>query len=464
MMKLVCAVLIALTISLPVHPQPVPQSKTLAITNVTIIDATGAAAKPAMTVVIAGDRITEIGKSGKVKLPKDAQVVDGRGKFLIPGLWDMHVHAWAANVFFPLFIANGITGVRDMFGSIGTIKNWRQQMAEGKLTGPRLYAAGPIVDGPKPIWPGSIAVKDEVEGRQAVAKVKTDGSDFVKVYSLLPRDAYIAIAQEAKKLGISFAGHVPTTVTAAEASDAGQKSIEHLDRVLLGCSTSEAEFVSQGARITSEQRKKMLETYSEEKARALFARFAKNGTWHSPTLVVLRAISHLDDPKVTNDPRLKYLSPFVTAQWDPTKDFRFRNYTAATYESMRANYQKNLELVGKMRRAGVEFLAGTDTPNPYCFPGFSLHDELQLLVKAGLAPMEALQAATRNPAKFTGQIASLGTVEKGKIADLVLLDANPLADITNTQQINAVVLGGKLLDKASLQEMLAQAEKTAGRK
>jgi imidazolonepropionase-like amidohydrolase len=459
-MKFACAVLLALGVFLPVEPQPVSP---LAITNVTIIDATGASAKPGMTVVIAGDRIAEIGRAGKVKLPKDAQVVDGRGKFLIPGLWDMHVHAWAANVFFPLFIANGITGVRDMFGPIGQVKHWRRQMAEGNLTGPRLYAAGQIVDGPKPIWPGSIAVSNEAEGRQAVARVKADGSDFVKVYSLLPRDAYFAIADEAKKQGLSFAGHVPTTVTAAESSDAGQKSIEHLDRVLLGCSTSEAEFVSQGARITSEMRRKMLESYSEEKARALFARFARNGTWQSPTLVVLRAISHMDDPKITGDPRLKYLPPFFTAQWDPTKDSRFRNYTPATYESLRATYRKNLELVGRMRRAGVEFLAGTDTPNPYCFPGFSLHDELQLLVEAGLTPMEALQAATRNPAKFTGQLDRLGTVEKGKLADLVLLDADPLVAIANTRKIHGVLLAGKWIDPTAIQAMLAQAEK-AGRK
>lgn len=444
--------------------QPPMAAQTIAFIGVTVIDATGAAAKSDQTVVIAEGKIFAIGKTGKVKIPKGAQVIEARGKFLIPGLWDMHVHAWNKQAFFPMFIANGVTGVRDMFGGLAQIKLWQKEIAEGKTLGPRIFAAGQIVDGPKPVWPGSIAVKDEAEGRAAVKKVKSDGSDFVKVYSLLPRDAFFAIADEAKKQGLPFAGHVPHSVSAAEASDAGMKSIEHLERVLLGCSSNEEEIRKESDRLTTSQRKKILESYDDKKAQALFARFAKNGTWQSPTLVVLRALGNLDNESFTNDPRQKYLPVFITNSWNPKTDFRFRNMTAESYASHRAMFEKHLEIIAKMRGAGVEFLAGTDTPNPYCFPGFSLHDELALLVKAGLTPMEALQAATRNPAKYLGLLGSLGTVEKGKLADLVLLDANPLADITNTQRINSVVVNGRLVTQAEIQEMLARLQAASGRK
>ncbi|MGH9913929.1 MAG: amidohydrolase family protein, partial [Pyrinomonadaceae bacterium] len=187
-----------------------------------------------MTVVITGGRISEIGKTGKVRLPKDAQVVDATGKFLIPGLWDMHAH-WSQKEYLPLFTANGVTGTRIMWG-FPYHHAWRKQIESGTLLGPRMNIASPIIDGPNPIWRGSTAVSNETEGREAVVKSKKDGADFIKVYSLLPRDAYFAIADEAKKQGIPFAGHVPESVSAGETSDAGQKSIEHLTGIILASS------------------------------------------------------------------------------------------------------------------------------------------------------------------------------------------------------------------------------------
>jgi hypothetical protein len=296
----------------------------------------------------------------------------------------------------------------------------------------------------------------------------------VKVYSLLPRDAYFGIADEAKRQGISFAGHVPISVSAAEASDAGPKSIEHLTGVLLACSSREDEFRAQLAAeiakngmtgalsgMSRRQSKQITESFSNQKAAALFARFAKNGTWQCPTLTVLHNMAYLDDKNVTNDPRLKYMPPFLRRNWDPSTDFRMRTMTPADYANAKASFQKSLEVVRGMRRAGVEIIAGTDTLNPYCFPGFSLHDELGLLVRAGLTPLDALQTATINTAKFLGKLDSLGTVEQGKIADLVLLDANPLEDIGNTKKINAVVMNGRLFDRKALDRMLNQAEAAA---
>ncbi len=441
----------------------------IAFAHATVIDMTGAAARPDMTVVIVGDRITEIGKSDKIKPPKDALVVDARGKFLIPGLWDMHVHEWDKNMFFPLFIANGITGVRDMFGPILSIKQWRKEMEEGTTLGPRIVAAGQIVDGPKPIWPGSLAVSNADEGRKAVMTLKQDGSDFVKVYNLLPRDAYFAIAEEAKRQGMVFAGHVPTSITAAEASDAGQKSIEHLTGILLACSAREDEIRkevvarSQGgiaSLITSfmSDQVKALDSFDDKKAARLYARFVRNKTWMSPTLTVLRSIAFIGDEDFRNDARLNYIPEYIrNSLWGQTA-FGLNTRTPDTNASAKRVFQKQLEMIGAMKRAGVEFIAGTDTPNPYVFPGFSLHDELALMVQAGFTPLEALQAATRNAAKYLGRLDSSGTVEKGKLADLVLLDANPLADIGNTKQIRAVMTGGRLVEKAALDEMLAKVE------
>lgn len=206
----------------------------LVLTHLTVIDGSGVPPQRDMAVVITGDRITEMGKFGKVHVPKNAEVVDETGKFLIPGLWDMHVH-WTAEKYLPLFIADGVTGIRLMWG-LPIHHQWREKIEQGTLLGPRMVIASPIVDGPNPFWPGSMAVGNEDDARRAVTKVKPDGADFVKVYSRLPRDAYFAIADEAKKQGIPFEGHVPFSVTAEEASDAGQKSFGHLFGVLPGCS------------------------------------------------------------------------------------------------------------------------------------------------------------------------------------------------------------------------------------
>ena len=463
--------------------QQKPQQNILAISGVTVIDATGAPAKPNMTVIITGDRITEIAKTGEVAIPKSAQVIDGTGKFLIPGLWDMHVHTVMKSLpenYFPMLIANGVTGVRDMAADLGLLKQLRKDINEGKLVGPRLIA-GQMVDGPMPVWPGlPIPIFGEVDARQAAASVKDRGADFIKVYSLIPRRAYFALADEAKKRGIPFAGHVPVSVSAFEASDAGQKSIEHLEGILRACSTVEPELrktledALRDAKDTDQMRASLvralnetefraMETYSREKAAALFARFAANGTWQAPNLVVHRAGAFMDDGNFTDDPRLKYVRRSIRDSWKNQDDFRLKNRTAESSTRHRMLFQKRLELIIAMHRAGVKLLAATDALVWYVFPGFSLHDELELFVKAGLNPMEALQTATSNPATYVGLIDEVGTVEGGKKADLVLLEASPLENISNTKRITAVIVSGRLIPKVSLDKMLMDAEAAASR-
>lgn len=453
-----------------------PRRSALVVTHVTVIDATGGAAKADVTVIITGDRISQIGKSGTIQVPPNAQVVEARGKFLIPGLWDMHIH-WYEKDYLPLFIANGVTGVRIMAG-VPLHHEWRKEIEDGSLLGPWMVIASNIVDGPRPFWPGSISVTDETQARQAVDKIKRENAgDFVKVYSFLPRDAYFAIADESKKQGVPFEGHVPLSVTAEEASRAGQKSIEHLTGILSACSTR-SEDLNRAARAdlaeemvsdkptfwgphVRQLRQAMIDSYSPEKAAALFAVLRSNGTWQCPTLTLLRALGYGNDPSFVNDGRLKYMPRAVRANWDPAHVY---GETPDDFAIARRELRRDFAVVGLMQRSGVEILAGTDTLNPFCFPGFSLHDELGLVVQAGLSPMEALQAATLNPARFLGREKDLGTVETGKFADLVLLDANPLDDIGNTKKIEAVFYRGQYFPRASLDQMLAQAEALASRK
>lgn len=460
--------------------RPPEQQKPLAFTHVAVIDATGKPELPDRTVVISKGHITAIGETGKIRVPLDADVVDARGKFLIPGLWDMHVH-WYDKDYLPLFVANGVTGIRLMWGS-DEHHRWREQIEKGELVGPQMVIASAIIDGPKPFWPGSVSVASETEARQAVLKSKADGADFIKVYSYLPRDAYFAIANQSKQSGIPFVGHVPMTVSALEASEAGQKSIEHLTGVLQACSRHEdlllnkaqEEFANRiadpnpatfkGAKSLLAQEGDLLDNYDPEKAQKLFSTLRKNGTWQVPTLTVLRAYAYLNDPSFTQDPRMKYMPRSVRASWNPKDNPVMKDTSPQEIAFRKRAFGKELVVVGAMDRAGVPILAGTDVLNPYCFPGFSLHDELELLVKAGLPPIAALQAATLNPARFFGREREMGTIEQGKTADLVLLDADPLSDIENTTKINAVVLGGKFFGRSSLDQMLAQVEALASKK
>jgi imidazolonepropionase-like amidohydrolase len=440
-------------------------STALAITHVTVIDATGAPPQADMTVIVHDQRIAELGKSSEVRAPVHAVIVNGRGKYLIPGLWDMHVHTvfgdWLPRderVVLPLFVANGVTGVRDMGGDLDVLKEWRAQIAAGRLLGPRMFIAGPMLDGPTPRFPSSAPVANAADGRRVVDDLKAQGVDFIKFQSLIPRDGYFAAVDEAKKLGLTFVGHVPDAVRASEASDAGQKSIEHFTGIFEGCSTIEDQLIK-GPKSVGRN----VSTYDPARAKALIALMARNRTWQVPTLVWERGQWLIDDIDLSHDPLTKY----APAAW---KDRTWPMFVRAILQDMDTDplpvrkrfVQMELDMTLAMFRAGVPFMAGTDTAaGVHIFPGFSLHDELALFVRAGLTPMQALQTATRNPAEFMDRLADLGTVERGKLADLVLLDANPLDDIANTRRIRAVVLAGRYLDRPALDRLLQGVETAA---
>lgn len=478
MKKIVVLILIALLHPLIIRAQTniKPQLRPLAFTNVTVVDVASGVLKPQMTVVVSGNRITNVGR--KVKIPKGAEIIDAGGKYLIPGLWDMHVHMWHKRwdapsrdreAFLNLFIPNGITGVRDLGGDLEQINAWRREIAQGARLGPRIFA-GAIVDGPPKTQSDYILVTTPDEAVQTVRTLQKEGADFVKVYNNLSRDSYFALAEESRRIGMEFAGHLPTLVTALEASRAGQKSIEHSTWLAPSCSTDEEAIrkelndVRQRRAETPgnlrEQRARMMETYSAAKLRTLSAELRKNQTWVCPTLMTMRLFLWKNDQPFFGDPRIKYVPDWMRER---LSNFDLRKGIDEDDLAPRKQWYRYLSnLVAQMHKAGVQILAGTDTLF-LNIPGFGLHEELALLVDAGLTPAEALQTATINPAKFLNLEDSLGTVERGKLADLVLLEANPLANISNTQRISAVVVNGRYLPKETLQKLLVEVETAANK-
>jgi predicted amidohydrolase YtcJ len=424
------------------------QPTAIVISDVTVIDGTGALPR-VTTVVVEGDRIVAIARGGRARPPADVTVIDGRGKYLIPGLWDMHIHIAIGGYeegtkILTRLVAYGITGVRDMASPVDVILRLRRESTEGAWPAPQIVAAGPILQRPLPFnLPPHVRTVSDAEGTQAVGDLRAKGVDFIKVGDTLSRDAYFRIAMESKRLGLPFAGHLPISVTALEAAKAGQRSIEHFGsagfrNVLIACSTAETELTLEARdALTSalaggpapDERlyrsaflTRLVNTYDARKCGALFKAFNQNRTWQVPTLGAIRG--------AWNAQRAKLNAADATATDSASK--------------------KTMEMFADMRKAGVKMLAGSDLPISADVP--PIHDELVALVQAGMTPLEALQAATRNPAEFLGRLAEEGTVQVGKRANLVLLDADPLSDIANTRRVSAVVLRGRLISGADLQK------------
>ncbi len=443
---------------------PDPAARPLAITHVTVIDVLKGARLRDQTVVVAGNRITALGAASAIPVPPGAIVVDGRGKFLVPGLWDMHVHsAVLAARELPVFAALGITGVRNMHTTSDTALELtaaiKQRLRSGELTGPRFVANGPIVDGARPQWRGSVVVSTSEAGQRVVDSLARGGADFVKVYNGLPRTAYFAIAEASRRRGLPFVGHVPLAVSAQEASNAGQRSIEHLsgfDRACSPVGDSIGAARADDGPLPLPEFLRILDvlarTSQSDRCVATAAVFKRNGTWVTPTLV--NSWIHVAGDSILADSAAMAVIPTMTRE-------RWRTIVArdAQFDTTAERvFSWSLRAVRTLRDAGVPILAGTDVGNPLLVPGYSLHTELALLVRAGLTTHEALRAATVTPAEFLGLADSLGTVAVGKVADLLLLDADPLDDIRNTRRIRAVALNGRLLDREALDRLLSAAE------
>jgi imidazolonepropionase-like amidohydrolase len=461
---------------------------TVVIRDVTVVDVTNGSLRAKQTVLVAGNRITAVGPAHEVQAPADAELIDAAGGFLIPGLWDMHVHsvgnvAWDMRVgsmtnaewHFSLFLAYGVTGVRNMNDGTAdaTLKltnSVKRRLAEGDLRGPRLLANGPAVDGNPPLTSNPVVVHTVAEARAVVDELADHGADFVKVYENLSREAYFAIMDQARQRGIPVDGHVPFRVLPVEAADAGQRTFEHVLAMALGCSTeAEAEREAFARVLSDSSRSAVIEqtplalfrherTLYDTRDPATCAEtieaYRRNGVAEAPSLV---GYHHVVNAKeiLSDTTRMRLVPGAIRRNWE----VRFESETGQTLQSiLRPIVPLQSDNVRLLNDAGVLLLAATDVGIPMLVPGLSLHEELVLLVEAGLTPLEALRTATLNPARVLGVADSLGSIEVGKVADLVLLDANPVANIRNTQRIRAVVTNGRLYRRADLDRLLAEVE------
>ena len=440
----------------------------IAITDVTVVDVVAGSELPSRTVVVRGDRILAV-RSASQPAPRNAMRIDGRGRWLIPGLWDMHAHTLTDHrytYFFPLLLANGVTGIREMGSnlSLEEFARVRRDTNSGAILGPRIGAATPrLLDGPGSTQPTAVLLRTPAEARATLRAFRSAGGDFAKPYNLLSRETYFAIVGEAKKLGMPIEGHIPFAVSVLEAARLGQSTTEHDFDVLVSASRDEMRLRDERSADPAHwvvNESLAATSYDPAKARSLYKRLALLGMWSVPTIAFYRIpILIGDQPSVRQNLRLRYVPSWLVARWSAQLAQAELNMTAPqlrpTLFAMRSR------IVGEMHRAGMHILAGTDSGAMFAVAGFTLHDELSDLVAAGLTPAQALRAATIEPARFLHRDKIAGSVTAGKEADLVLLDGDPLTSIHNSSRIRAVIARGRLFDRSMLDGLLETARKAA---
>jgi imidazolonepropionase-like amidohydrolase len=416
-----------------------------ALIGITVIDATDPSPRPHQTVLVVGNRIAAVGPVDSVTIPANARLIDGAGKFVIPGLWDMHVHTVfpGGRQVLPLYLANGVTSVRDLAGDWTQILAWRAEIANGALVGPRIMASGPYLEGGDvPIVHFSTKTPDEA--RAAIDTLLAMGVDVIKLHGQLSRETYLAAALYAKRLGLRVAGHVPTSVGVMDASDAGVGSIEHALQIPVSCTPAEST-----ALVPRFPVQRVVGRCSSQDMAPLFAHLVRNNTWVVPTLVAAYEVAHWPKTDLPGDAFADYLPDTL------------RTYVASIFPMLpdipsdadvvgMQLFAKRLTLVSELHRAGVGVLPGTDAPLRNSPPGFGLHEELRLMVQGGMRTFDVLRAATLEPARYFGMLDSLGTVAPGKVADLVVLSASPLENIENTRKIDLVLSNGRIHEPTKL--------------
>lgn len=471
--------------------QPVAVTTGNVISNVTVVNTRDGSLAPGMTIVVDNGRIVKIAPVGSIRASGSAQVVDASGKFAVPGFMDMHLHALEAAdqrpSYWPLMVANGVTSYREMSGATALLERgqrFRKEIAQGAIVAPemliqpgRLISLFPDGEGP--------GITTAEQAIQEVRRQKQLGAGFIKIIAV-NRETFFATMDEAKKQGLHVAGHLSTVVSTTEASNAGMRSLEHFGAGLisaaLDCSSDEAalrkELLARSAKpkpapagpptpsaiqralvnplllqlAEAEFAKRVLDSYSEEKCRALARTFVRNGTWQVPTLIRLRAMQFGADPASRTRPELVYVPPATRAMWHEVADQFAKTVPPSTSETYRRFYDLQMRMAKLFKQEGVKMLAGPDG-GQWTAPGFGLHREFDELARAGLSPLEILQMTTLNGAEFLGREASMGSVDEGKNADLVLLDANPIASAANLHGIWGVVLRGRYLSRAELDKM-----------
>ncbi len=474
---LVLAVLVAFALGVlwPVATVQPARSTALSIVNVTVVDVATGTLVPGQTVLIENAHIVALGPTDDIVVPQASSVIDGSDRYLLPAFWDMHAHIYAISPLLdlPLYIAYGVTNVRDMQGCPQPAdpfiacredkRRWTSEALTAQRVGPRIMSStsfmanGPGMSERIKGVPDFFDTASPDQARAFVRHFARQNVEAIKVYDRIPRDAYFALVDEARKLGLEVVGHRPYAVTAAEAA-VHQKSIEHARFILHESFAGSAELRAGGAADWKEDRRRMLDQHDPREAEAIFSAMKDAGTWYVPTHLTRWVDAYSDDASVREDPLLRYLHPLMKWQWlEDVNGTLADDRSSEARETYREFYRKGLELTGAAHRSGVKILVGTD----YIIAGADVHRELEQLVLAGLAPADALQAATIKPAEYFGLEGQYGIVATGAVADLILLNADPLDDISNTRRIESVIFNGNLYDRSMIDRISAHVEDQA---
>ena len=444
----------------------------LLIHSATIIDVRNGTLHPARTIVVRSGTIIAVGDGELGRRFDAAHTIDAAGRFLMPGLWDMHVHFGGGNelvaenqALLPLYVANGVTTVRDAAGDLSQhVLAWRDAIADGALLGPTIFTSGPKLEGYRPLWKGTIEVGTPAEVDAALDRLQAMRVDFVKITdNTLAPETYLYAVREAARRGLRTSAHVPMSLTIEQVTAAGLTSIEHLDYALKAGSTAESTIVAEfaAARMTRDEASdKLAVSFDREHAMAAYRRLAARGTFVTPTLNGSRIIAFLDRDDHSRDPYLAYIGPGLRATYAWRVERASRD-DAAAIERRHRRYEQVAAVLPMLQAAGVTIMAGTDAGylNSFNYPGIGLHEELALFVERGLTPLQALQSAILAGPKFFGLEQRYGSIEAGKTADLLLLVRNPLEEIGATRAIAAVVLRGRYFDRPALDALLESARR-----
>ena len=418
-------------------------------------------------IIVEGNRIRQVGSASEIAVPQGARVIDARDRWIIPGLMDMHAHITASrDIPLELYLANGVTTIRDPAGNLTLLRLARQEIESGKRTGPRLFFSGYVLDGNPPLWPDfSIIADTEERAESAVHFLIDQGADSIKVYNSIKEPVLAAIVRTAHGRGIPVIGHVPRSMTMTRAVELGMDGLEHIrvtGRELLPA--EEADKIDFLPLVEREALLWQKFDLDSDRMKELVAFLAAKKIFLDPTLTVDELSSLASYEEQARDPNNRFLPRSFINEPDISPDtapdvFRL---PPELKDASAEGFRKRLRFVGMCSRAGVQIIAGTDgVGTGTLLPGFGLHHELELLAQAGLTPIQVIQTATINAARALGRDKELGSIEAGKLADLVILSSNPLADIRNASKIDGVMTGGRLLDRKALDELLAQAEAAA---
>ena len=438
------------------------ESADLLILNATVLDVKSGEEKPRKMIAISGDTIQAVLDMDKSERYKASKIIDAENRYVMPGLWDMHVHFRGGDTLvaenkdlLPLFLAYGITTVRDAGGDITqSVLDWRQKIESGKLEGPAIFTSGPKLDGPDPAWPGSIEVAEMEDIPAVLDSLEELNVDYVKMYDgSLSKEVFYGIIAAAEKRGMKTTGHMPMSADILKGVELGLDGSEHLYYVMKSCSPKADSLtrVNPGYGMMNE----IIATYDPQLARQVFQNLKEHKVYVTPTLHIGKTLSEILDVDHSTDSLLPYIGSGVKETYEGRIEGAKRARAAGSTMRERME-EKSLEMIKPMYDSGVPLLAGSDCGafNSYVYPGGSLHNELERLVAAGLKPLEAIKTSVINGPAFFGLEGSYGSVETGKMADLLILNENPFKNIEDLREISAVLAKGKVYEQEKLQDMM----------